>query len=257
MLGALQWIDSLKKSDENSSIKRILGGSSVHVGGAEGFSYLLTQVWGSPALSVPSLIRGRRCLLARRERGRKPHLLCAYGRRGRRTRRELIGWEAERHGLAPSRSSPESRWGEGGVGESPGSSCLLAMAPWCRAQSPACLPVLTAIGSAVRRWELKRVQGSGGTLPATGTMWRGQTCGADYGNSRGTCWEERGSCRVRRRLASASAMSLLCVRGECVDCGRVGGRRGPPKGPRKLPVGIAVPPFPNFTSRPCRGGRLC
>lgn len=66
----------------------------------------------------------------------------------------------------------------------------------------------------------------------------------------------RGAAGVRRRLASASAMSLLCVRGECVGSGGAGGQTGVAEGPCRLPVSVEVPPFPNFTSRPCLGGRL-
>ena len=63
-----------------------------------------------------------------------------------------------------------------------------------------------------------------------------------------------GGAGARRRIAGCSAMSLLCVRGECTD-----GVEGPRslRDLHELPVGVGLPPFPNFTPRPCLGEPLC
>lgn len=140
---------------------------------------------GSPPLSAVSLVSGRSSLHSfTEESGKGPRLLRALRGRGGGLG---VSWLAGRRGatawLYPgARSDPG--WSEGG---SPDRPYLPAMAPWCRAQSPACRPVVPTIGSPLRRWKLERVRRSGGTLPATGTMRSGETRGVNSGNCRGTC----------------------------------------------------------------------
>lgn len=131
------------------------------VGGAEGFSYLLTSVRRSPAHSATRLFSGRSCLNS-----------CTLGEEGNPASYVLMGggvgglgvsWLAGRRSatgwLFPG-ACRDPRGAKGGG--SPGSSYLPEMAPLCRAQSPVCPPVLTATGSPVRRWELSESEGAAG-----------------------------------------------------------------------------------------------
>ena len=177
---------------------------------------------GSPPLSAVSLVSVRSCLHSfTKKSGRGPHLLRAREGAGSADWAwvDWLGGGAQLVGSVPALS-----WIPAGVrGECPGRSCLSAMAPRCRAQSPACRPVLTTIGSPLRRWKLERVRGSGGRLPAKGTMRSGETRGVDSGNSCCTCWEERGSgpaqlrgwdaAEARRRLGHVVALCARWVRG--------------------------------------------
>lgn len=190
------------KSDRNSSMKSIcpwVGGSPAHVGGAEGFNSHLTQVRRKPSplcLQV-SLVGGGVFILSLRkaEEDSASYVPVWGGGVGGLG----VSWLAGRRGatgwLCPG-ACLDAGWSEG---RESGSVLL----PSDGAALPRPVPGLVVgihcyqepasmvkIGAGPKEWW---------EAVCDGTMRSGETCGAKSGNSCGTCWEERGSGRVRRR----------------------------------------------------------